>query len=83
MEFGHRAQFFTLDVATAVTFGECFGFLNKDADVEKYLETTEAMIPMFGILGSLPWLVYVMHSWPINRIMPGEKDKIGFGRLMK
>jgi hypothetical protein len=83
MEFGHRAQYLSLDVSTCVTFGEAFGFLKKDADVENYLETQEVMIPMFGILGSLPWLVYIMHMWPINRIMPGEGDKVGFGRLMK
>jgi len=83
MEFGHRAQYFTLDVVTGVAFGEPFGFLERDSDVEKYLETTETMIPMFGILGSLPWLVYVMHTWPINLMMPGEGDKVGFGRLMK
>jgi len=82
MNFGHRAQFYTLDVATSATFGKPFGFLEKDGDVEKYLETTEAMTPTFGILGTLPWLVHVMHSWPLNRFMPGEGDKVGFGRLM-
>ncbi|KAH6855585.1 cytochrome P450 [Chaetomium sp. MPI-CAGE-AT-0009] len=83
MEFGHRAQFYTLDVVTSVTFGKAWGFLTKDGDVEKYLETTEVMMPMFGILGTLPWLVYVMHAWPFNKMMPGEGDTVGFGRLMK
>jgi len=83
MEFSHRAQFLTLDVATNVAFGEAFGFLKKDGDVEKYIEMNEAMLPVFGILGAMPWLVYVMHAWPINKIMPGDGDKVGFGRLMK
>lgn len=83
MEFAHRGQFFTLDVVTNVAFGEPFGFLKKDGDVECYLETQEQMLPAFGILGSLPWLVHVMHTWPVNRMMPGEGDKVGFGRLMK
>lgn len=83
MDFGHRAQFFTLDVATSATFGKPFGFLQKDGDVEKYLETTESMTPAFGILGTLPWLVYAMHAWPLKMFMPGEGDAIGFGRLMK
>jgi hypothetical protein len=83
MEFSHRAQFLTLDVATNVTFGEPFGFLKKDGDIEKYIEMNEAMLPIFGILGSMPWLVYIMHAWPINKIMPGDGDKVGFGRLMK
>ncbi len=83
MEFGHRAQFYTLDVVTSVTFGRPWGFLEKDGDVEKYLETTEVITPTFGVLGTLPWLVYVMHAWPFNRMMPGEGDRVGFGRLMK
>jgi len=83
MDFGHRAQFYTLDVATSVTFGKPLGFLQKDGDVEKYLETTEAMTPGFGILGTLPWLVYAIHAWPLKLFMPGEGDAIGFGRLMK
>lgn len=83
MEFGHRAQFYTLDVVTSVTFGKPFGFLKKDGDVHKYLEITEIMIPMFGIMGAIPQLVYLLHTWPFNYLMPGEGDKFGFGRLMK
>ncbi|KAK4171117.1 cytochrome P450 [Triangularia setosa] len=83
MEFGHRAQFFTLDVATGVTFGKPFGFMEKDGDVNRYLEITEVMTPMFGVLGALPQLVYAMHAWPLNKLMPGAGDKVGFGALMK
>jgi hypothetical protein len=83
MEFSHRAQFFTLDVVTNVVFGEPFGFLKQDADVEKYIEMSEFMLPIIGILGTMPWLVHVMHAWPINKMMPGDGDKVGFGRLMK
>ncbi|KAK0716635.1 cytochrome P450 [Apiosordaria backusii] len=83
MEFGHRAQFFTLDVATGVTFGKPFGFMERDGDVNRYLEITEVMLPMFGILGALPQLVYAMHAWPLNKLMPGAGDKVGFGVLMK
>ncbi len=78
-----RRSSFTLDVSTGITFGEPFGFSEKDGDVEKYIETTETMLPMFGILGALPWLVYAMYSWPISYPIPGGSDKIGLGRLMK
>ncbi|KAK4663884.1 uncharacterized protein QC763_501940 [Podospora pseudopauciseta] len=83
MEFGHRAQFFTLDVATSVTFGRPFGFLDRDGDVNRYLEITEVMLPMFGVLGALPQLVYAMHTWPLRKMMPGAGDKVGFGVLMR
>ncbi|KAK4182202.1 cytochrome P450 [Podospora australis] len=83
MEFGHRAQFFTLDVVTAVTFGKPWGFLEKDGDVNKYLEITEVMTPMFALLGALPWLVHSMHTWPLTKLMPGAGDQVGFGCLIK
>ncbi|KAK0673559.1 cytochrome P450, partial [Cercophora samala] len=83
MEFAHRAQFFTLDVATGVTFGRPFGFLERDGDVNRYLEITEVMLPLFGVLGALPQLVYAMHAWPLRKMMPGAGDKVGFGVLMK
>ncbi|KAM7213653.1 Cytochrome P450 [Rhypophila decipiens] len=83
MDFGVRSMMFTLDVATSVTFGKAWGFLESDSDVNEYLSTSEKMLPSFGVLGSLPWLVYVMHAWPINLLMPGPGDRVGFGCLMK
>ena len=83
MEFGERAMMFTLDVATSVTFGETWGCLQKDSDVNKYIESSESVLDMFGVISSIPWLVYVAHAWPFNLMMPGEGDGVGYGRLMK
>lgn len=83
MDFGRRGMMYTLDVATSVTFGTPWGFLEGDSDVNDYIKMSEQMLPTFGVLGSLPWLVYVMHAWPLNLLMPGAGDKVGFGCLMK
>lgn len=83
MDFGERSIMFTLDVATSVTFGETWGCLQKDSDVNKYIESSESVLDMFGVLSSMPWLVYVTHAWPFNLMMPGEEDSVGFGKLMK
>ncbi|KAM7185862.1 Cytochrome P450 [Naviculisporaceae sp. PSN 640] len=83
MEFGERAMMFTLDVATSVTFGRAWGFLETDSDVNEYIAMSEKMLPTFGVLGTMPWLVYLMHAWPVNLLMPGEGDRVGFGCLIK
>ena len=83
MEFGHRAQYFTLDVTTGVTFGEPWGFLRRDGDVQKYLEISDFVMPVFGIFGAMPGLVHLTHTWPFTMLMPGDSDGYGFGALMK
>ncbi|RBR15426.1 hypothetical protein FVER53590_09331 [Fusarium verticillioides] len=42
VDFGRRAQFFTLDVISDLAFGEPFGFLETDSDVYKYIQITIA-----------------------------------------
>lgn len=83
MEFGHRAMMYSLDVATSVAFGKAWGFLESDSDVNEYIAMSEKMLPTFGVLGTMPWLVYLMHAWPVNLLMPGEGDRVGFGCLIK
>ena len=83
MDFNHKSSYLTVDVATCVTFGEPFGFLKRDGDIGGYFEMQDAALPMYGVLGTLPWLVHVIHTWPFTRILPGEGDSFGFGCLMK
>jgi len=36
------------------------------------------MIPMLGVLGTVTWVVYALHAWPLRKPMPGEGDTVGF-----
>ena len=83
MEMGHRTQYLVLDMITDVTFGEPFGFLAGDEDVHRFVEINEGLLPIMGILGTMPWLVRLLHSWPLKGAMPGDGDNVGFGTLMK
>jgi len=83
MEMGHRTQYLVLDMITDVTFGEPFGFLARDEDVHRFVEINESLLPIMGILGTMPWLVRLLHSWPLKGAIPGDGDNVGFGTLMK
>ncbi|RSL68941.1 hypothetical protein CEP54_002545 [Fusarium duplospermum] len=82
IDLGRRAQFFTLDVLSDLAFGEPFGFLETDSDVYEYIKTTEETLPMVMVTTVVPWLVKVLSSPIFKSLLPSEKDRLGFGRVM-
>ncbi|PCD35950.1 hypothetical protein AU210_008505 [Fusarium oxysporum f. sp. radicis-cucumerinum] len=82
VDFGRRAQFFTLDVISDLAFGEPFGFLETDSDVYKYIQITEETLPAVMVTTVIPWLVKVLSSPLFKSRLPSEKDRLGFGKLM-
>lgn len=82
VDLGRRAQFFTLDVLSDLAFGEPFGFLETDSDVYEYIKTAEETLPMVMVTTVVPWLVKVLSSPIFKRLLPSEKDRLGFGRVM-
>ncbi|KAM0421938.1 hypothetical protein ACHAPD_000379 [Fusarium lateritium] len=82
VDLGRRAQFFTLDVISDLAFGEPFGFLETDSDVYKYIQITEETLPAVMVTTVIPWLVKVLSSPLFKSLLPSEKDRLGFGKLM-
>ncbi|KAK5989461.1 Cytochrome P450 monooxygenase ABA1 [Cladobotryum mycophilum] len=82
VDFGRKAQYFTLDVISHVAFGEPFGFLETDSDVYKYIETTEKTLPMVMVTTVIPWLLKLLSSPLFKRFLPSAKDALGFGKVM-
>ncbi|KAF4976804.1 hypothetical protein FZEAL_6585 [Fusarium zealandicum] len=82
VDLGRRAQFFTLDVISDLAFGAPFGFLETDSDVYEYIQTTEETLPMVMVTTVIPWLVKVLSSPIFKKLLPSEKDPLGFGRVM-
>lgn len=81
-DIGRKIQYFALDVISTIGFGEPFGDLKADADLNDYIQSSEeAMLVMKACvgLGLTPYL-----QWPpIARILgPSEKDKSGFGKML-
>lgn len=82
IDLGRRAQFFTLDVISDLAFGEPFGFLETDSDVYKYIQITEETLPSVMVTTVIPWLIKILSSPLFKSLLPSEKDRLGFGKLM-
>ena len=77
-----KAQFFTLDVISAMSFGEAFGFLTEDKDLYQFLEINASAVPVMNFLLAVPWLTNFVYRWPLKLVLPSDGDSVGFGRLM-
>lgn len=81
-DLARKVQYFTLDVISTIGFGQAFGDIIADADLNDYIKSSEqglAFITVSAALGLTPYL-----QWPpIARLLgPSDKDKSGFGRMM-
>ncbi len=82
VDLAQKIQYFTLDVISDLAFGKPLGFISQDADPYDYLEATDASMPVLSFLGNTPWLARLLHSPPLRRFLPSERDKGGFGALI-
>lgn len=82
MDFGRKAQYFTLDVISDVAFGKAFGYLESDSDVHEYIKTTEETLPAIILVTVLPWLSRVLQSPLLKSLLPSDKDQLGLGKVM-
>ena len=83
MDLSRKVQFFTLDVITDIAYGQPLGDLIEDEDVYKYVQSTEEMLEVIIILGSIPILNDILKiQWIAEFMFPSEKDKTGVGRLI-
>ncbi|KAL0254995.1 hypothetical protein SLS55_009519 [Diplodia seriata] len=83
IDFGKAAQYFTLDVITALGFGFPFGYLERDEDVHEYVKTTETIIPVLVLSCCYPLMNKILgHPWVRAITGPHTEDKVGLGKLM-
>ena len=82
LDFGRKAQYFTLDVITSLAYGKAFGYLSSDSDVYDYIQTVEETLPAAMMVTVLPWINWVLQTRLVKRVLPSERDPIGFGKLM-
>lgn len=82
MDLARKAQYFTLDVISTIGFGQAFGDLKADADLNDYIKSGEQGLSIVTTSAALGLTKYL--QWPpIARLLgPSEKDSSGFGRMM-
>jgi len=84
MDFSAVASYFTLDVITDIAFGEPFGFLVENRDINGYCKVGRASIPIFEWFGVFPDLYKMLRLPGIrNLVMPSAEDTNGVGMLMR
>ena len=82
INFGQKTSFFTLDVISALAFGEAFGYLDTDSDIFDYLKITQSAIPFMMAVADVPILADILQSRILRRLLPSEADKAGFGAFI-
>lgn len=82
MDLARKIQYFTLDVISTIGFGEAFGDLLADDDLNDYIKSGEQGLTVVMISAALGLTKYL--QWPpLARLLgPSEKDKTGFGKMM-
>jgi hypothetical protein len=77
LDFGRKAQYFTLDVISSVAFGYTFGYLVQDSDVHDYIKITEEVLPAVMLVTVLPWINWVMRTRLMKSVLPSDRpDRI-------
>lgn len=84
MDLARKAGFWTMDVITDIAFGNPWGCLLHDEDIDKWFESMELQMPIAMRASTIPWLADLF-SIPIfgKMVMPSENDPLGAGRLLK
>jgi cytochrome P450 len=82
VDLGLKIQYLTLDVISDVGFGETFGHLRTDSDVNANVEAGEIglIINSLGMALGLTAFLQIPLVW--NGLGPSEKDKAGLGKLV-
>lgn len=81
-DLARKIQYFTLDVISTVGFGQAFGDIKADADLNGYIASGEEGLMVVTISAALG-LTPILQWPPLARLLgPSEKDAGGFGKMM-
>ncbi|KAG7409722.1 Cytochrome P450 monooxygenase lolP1 [Fusarium oxysporum f. sp. rapae] len=81
-DFGYKAQYFTLDVISALAFGEAFRDLETDSDVNGCISAIEESMPTIIATTVMPWMIKLLQLPIFRSMLPSERDKVGVGKVM-
>ncbi|KAF2269652.1 cytochrome P450 [Lojkania enalia] len=82
MDFARKIQYLALDVISLIGFGQAFGDLKADADVDSYIQSAEEGLSLLNYTAAIGIMPYM--QWPLLARLtgPSEKDTGGHGKMM-
>ncbi len=83
VDLARKVQYLTLDIITKLAFGHQFGYLQTDSDVHSYIQMTEDSMPVMMVLTVFPGLAKILQSPWGRKLMPSERDRVGFGKFIR
>lgn len=83
MDWGMKANFFTIDSIADIAFGDPVGDLSEDADKFDFLSNTESSLPVMMLFTCYTWMLTLLQMPAVSRmIAPSPEEPSGFGRIM-
>ena len=81
-DLARKLQYLTLDIISLVSYGEAFGDLQTDSDVNSYIEA--AGVGLFINTTSMSFGITNLLQQPLvtRFLAPSEKDAIGMGKMI-
>lgn len=78
-----KAQYYTVDAISSVAFGKTIGDLDQDDDCFSYIHTTEKHLPVIGLVGVFPWLIKIIRSPLLRKVIRTDADAMGLGKIVE
>ena len=82
MDLARKMSYLTLDVISRIGFGEPFGDLRADADVDGFLAAGDLGLWLNNIFMALGVTELVHVPWVFKALGPSERDKDGMGKMV-
>ncbi|KAJ5166639.1 uncharacterized protein N7482_005420 [Penicillium canariense] len=82
MDLAKKVQYFTLDVISSVGLGTAFGMLQRDEDVDDYLQSSEEGLAIANTALAMGFSWIAQAPFIGRFIAPSPKDNNGFGKMM-
>lgn len=82
IDLSDKINFFTLDVISALAFGDSFGNLRDDNDNPGIIRDTQKSITALGLFHELPYLyVFLEKTGLLDRLQTSFGDDFGFNKV--
>ena len=83
MEFARKAQYFTTDTISLLSFHDKFGNLKDDTDHHGYIEEVESLFPNLFCTAVIPELMELLTSSGILGLFDPKKSNLALGKVMR